>query len=168
MPTSPEGSSMPLPSMPSTATASTATTQPMKTTRRGLVDWVIGFCGAIFGAAVTLPAVAYLWPVTRSGPVKAREEAGDVATWAPWVARKVSVGGKPVVVIRTDKGFVAMSAVCTHLGCLVEFDSVKRGIHCPCHAATFDLDGKVLGGPAPRPLPMYAVSEVQGKVFVST
>jgi cytochrome b6-f complex iron-sulfur subunit len=142
--------------------------KPPERTRRSLLDWVIGLFGVIFGVLVTCPALAYLWPVTKSGPVKSREEAGDAATWGPWQARKVSVGGKPAVVIKTDKGFVALSAVCTHLGCLVEFDSGKKAIQCPCHAATFDLEGHVTGGPAPRPLAMYQVSEVQGKVYVST
>lgn len=138
------------------------------TTRRGLINWVIGFCSTVFGGAILFPALAYLWPVTKSGPVKTREEVGDAATWGAWQARKVSVGGKPVVVIKTDKEFVALSAVCTHLGCLVDFDPTKKAIHCPCHAATFDLTGQVTGGPPPRPLPKYGVSEVQGKVYVST
>jgi len=137
------------------------------TTRRGLIDHVIRILGSITGVGLVAPAVAYLWPATKSGPVKTREEAGTAAGWDVWQARKVSAGGKPVLVIRTDKGFTALSAVCTHLGCLVEFDSAARKVHCPCHAATFDLQGQVTGGPPPRPLPVYSVSEAQGKVYVS-
>ena len=136
-------------------------------TRRGLVDWVIYLCSSVFGAALVLPALAYLFPVTKSGPVKVREEVGDASGWGLWTGRKVSVAGKPVLVIRTDKTYLAYSAVCSHLGCLVEFNEGKRSIVCPCHAATFDLDGRVTGGPPPRPLAAYAVSEVQGKVYVS-
>lgn len=147
----------------------TAMTQPPpnQVTRRGLLDYVIGICGTISGAAFVVPALVYLWPLTKSGPIKQREEVGEAGSWQVWEARKVAVGGKPTIVIRTDKGFVALSAVCTHLGCLVEYDAAKRGIHCPCHAAAFDLDGKVTGGPPPKPLPVYSVSEVQGKVYVS-
>ncbi|UCD30199.1 MAG: Rieske (2Fe-2S) protein [Planctomycetota bacterium] len=137
-------------------------------TRRGFLDWIIYSCSTILGGTIILPAVAYLWPVTKSGPVKVREEIGEAANWNIWGAKKVSVGNKPVLVIRTDKGFVAFSAVCTHLGCLVEFNPVKQNIICPCHAASFDIEGKVEGGPPPRPLAAYKVSEVQGKVFVST
>ena len=135
--------------------------------RRWLLDLVIQGCGAIAGVLLLVPAAAYLWPITKSGPVKTREEIGDAASWPAWKARKASVGGKPVLIIRTDKEFLALSAVCTHLGCLVEFNAAKKDIHCPCHAATFDLTGQVTGGPPPRPLPLYSASEVQGKVYVS-
>lgn len=135
--------------------------------RRSFLDRVIQVCGSIAGIALVGPALVYLWPVTKTGPVKTREEVGDAASWAAWTSRKVSVAGKPVLIVRTDKNFVALSAVCTHLGCLVEFDSAKRNIHCPCHAATFDLNGQVTGGPPPRPLPPYNVAEAQGKVYVS-
>ena len=136
-------------------------------TRRGLIDGVIRVCGAITGVGLLVPALAYLWPATKSGPVKTREEAGSAAGWDVWQAKKIAAGGKPVLVVRTDQGFVAMSAVCTHLGCLVEFDSAARKVLCPCHAGLFDLQGRVTGGPPPRPLQIYSVSEVQGKIYVS-
>ncbi len=138
------------------------------TTRRSLLDWIIWIGGAIFGAAMAFPALAYLSPIARSGPVKVREDVGDAATWKPWQARKVAVAGKPVLVIRTDKGFIAFSAVCTHLGCLVEFDTGTRKIICPCHAAGFDLQGQVTNGPPPRALAKFTVSQAQGTVYVSS
>jgi len=128
---------------------------------------VIQVCTAIAGVALVGPAVAYLWPVTKAGPVKSREEVGSADEWQTWSGKKVSVGGKPVLVVRTDKGFTALSAVCTHLGCLVEFDAARKIVLCPCHAGTFDLNGQVTGGPPPRPLPVYTVAEVQGKLYVS-
>lgn len=136
-------------------------------TRRGLLDWIIRICSAVTAVALVVPALTYLWPVTRSGPVKTREEVGDEAGWGVWQAKKVSVGGKPVLVVRADKGFLAFSAVCTHLGCLVEFNAVKRDIECPCHAGSFDLEGRVIGGPPPRPLPLANVSVAEGKVYVA-
>src|SRR5450759_5197047 len=56
----------------------------------------------------------------------------------------------PAVVFRTTGGFTAMSLVCTHLGCTVE--SKPEGFTCPCHGSRFDLQGKVLRGPAGKPL----------------
>jgi cytochrome b6-f complex iron-sulfur subunit len=138
-----------------------------RTTRRGLIDWLIGICSTLTGIALIGPAVAYLWPVTKEGPVRAREDVGAPDDWAVWQGRRVSVASKPVLVIRTDRAFVAMSAVCTHLGCLVEMDTAKRMVTCPCHAAGFDLEGRVLHGPPPRPLALYSVSEVQGRIYVS-
>ena len=50
------------------------------------------------------------------------------------------------------KGFAAASAVCTHLGCTVQWFNNDQKFHCPCHGSVFAADGKVLHGPAPRPL----------------
>lgn len=144
-----------------------ASNEESSPTRRDFIDWTIGACSLIGAGAAGVPALVYLFPVTKEGPVNAREEVGDEASWLVWESRKVSVGEKPVLVVRTDKGFVALSAVCTHLGCLVEFDSANLNVICPCHAASFDLAGQVTGGPPPRPLAVYQVSTVQGKVFVS-
>ena len=64
-----------------------------------------------------------------------------------------------------DKGFVALSKVCTHLGCLVEYDSAKKRLLCPCHAGIYSLDGNVISGPPPKPLHKYPV-KVQGEEIV--
>jgi len=73
---------------------------------------------------------------------------------------------KPVIVInRPGKGFVALSKVCTHLGCLVEYEKNKNRLICPCHAGTFDLEGNVLSGPPPRPLPKVTL-KVEGEQLI--
>lgn len=58
-----------------------------------------------------------------------------------------------IFVVRMAQGFYAMSAVCTHLGCLSVWKQEAGIIACPCHGSAFARDGKVLDGPAPRPLP---------------
>jgi Rieske Fe-S protein len=61
-----------------------------------------------------------------------------------------------VVVARDSGGIYAMSAVCTHAGCLIA-PNRAGGLSCPCHGAVFDRDGGVLAGPARRPLPHFQV-----------
>lgn len=56
----------------------------------------------------------------------------------------------PAVLLHTESGFSALSLVCTHLGCSVEND--VQGFACPCHGSRFDVNGKVLQGPAAQPL----------------
>jgi rieske iron-sulfur protein len=82
----------------------------------------------------------------------------------------------PTVVEGTDRGVVAYSALCTHLGCTVRFSEEPMDmapfphIHCPCHAALFDphRGSAVMGGPAPRPLPQLPVRlNEKGEVVVS-
>ena len=63
-----------------------------------------------------------------------------------------------VFIVRTAEGFFAVSAVCTHLGCITEWKADDNMIACPCHGSKFDRDGKKLAGPAPRPLPHFAIS----------
>ncbi len=58
-----------------------------------------------------------------------------------------------VFVVRDQGGFYALSAVCTHLGCLSVWKPDERVIACPCHGSSFQKDGSVIAGPAPRPLP---------------
>jgi len=57
-----------------------------------------------------------------------------------------------VYVMRFQPGFRALSAVCTHLGCITRYRPDERIIACPCHGSRFALDGEVIAGPAPRPL----------------
>ncbi|MGD8415355.1 MAG: ubiquinol-cytochrome c reductase iron-sulfur subunit [Candidatus Latescibacterota bacterium] len=67
-----------------------------------------------------------------------------------------------------DGGFLALSRRCTHLGCTVPWDSAQGLFVCPCHASAFDITGKVLSPPAPRPLDLYPVRIENGIVKVNT
>lgn len=62
---------------------------------------------------------------------------------------------------------VAMDAICTHAGCTVQWQDDKKNLHCPCHNSRFDLKGKVLKGPATRPLPLYDV-RIEGRDAILT
>jgi thiosulfate dehydrogenase [quinone] large subunit len=74
-------------------------------------------------------------------------------------AKAVKSGGKPAYVLQLEAGrFTALSAVCTHQGCTVSFDSASKGFDCPCHGSRYDSAGKVLNGPATAPLPTIAVT----------
>lgn len=58
-----------------------------------------------------------------------------------------------IFVVHDQGGFYALSAVCTHLGCLSVWKPEEGVIACPCHGSSFQKDGSVIAGPAPRPLP---------------
>ena len=138
-----------------------------KITRRRFLDWILCGFGGIVGVSLAGPILVYLWPSTRKGPVQHRQEAGTADGWGKWASKIIAVGEKPVLVVRMSQRFRAYSAVCSHLGCLVIWHAAKRQFECPCHAAAFDMDGKVIAGPPPKPLVELAVSVVDGKVFVS-
>ena len=63
-----------------------------------------------------------------------------------------------VYIVRMPEGFYAVSAVCTHLGCITQWKPDTDTIACPCHGSKFKADGTKIEGPAPRPLPHFAVS----------
>ena len=72
---------------------------------------------------------------------------------------------KKVFIFSDEAGLFAISAVCTHLGCIV-YPS-EFGFQCPCHGSQFNKEGKVIGGPAPRPLEWFEIShEVDGTLVI--
>ena len=137
-----------------------------KISKRDFLGWVIR--GGIFTTLMGMiaPALSYLWPVMKHGPSSEMEEVAKVEDIPVWGSKKIILGGSALVLIRTPKEFKAYSAICTHLGCIVDWDGQKHEIVCPCHAGTFDVEGRNVSGPPPRPLPFYAVNVVDGKVFV--
>ena len=75
--------------------------------------------------------------------------------------------GYPAVAIQVSPGeFVALSAVCTHLGCIVTWKPDESIFLCPCHGGKFSPNGEVLGGPPPAPLPSYSVAVKQDQLII--
>jgi nitrite reductase/ring-hydroxylating ferredoxin subunit len=72
-----------------------------------------------------------------------------------------------VYVVRSAEGFYALSAVCTHLGCMTRYEA-PTGFSCPCHGSRFALGGDVGLGPAPRPLPHLHIALENGQLVVDT
>ena len=138
-----------------------------KLSRRKFLETIIkgGFLATIAG--FIFPALSYLWPVTQKGPAVGRKEVGALDEIPLWGAKKVIIGGSAILLVRTPDGVNASSAICTHLGCIVDWDDKKRQIVCPCHAGIFDYKGKVISGPPPKALPSYAVNIINDKIFVT-
>jgi nitrite reductase/ring-hydroxylating ferredoxin subunit len=99
--------------------------------------------------------------------------AGSGEKWIPAGTSNDYIVGQPklikdekLYVIRKETGFQAMSAKCTHFGCVV--DRQADGTYlCPCHASTFDAKGLVTHGPAKKSLVWYQTKEEGGSVFVN-
>ncbi len=63
--------------------------------------------------------------------------------------------------------YVALSSICTHQGCTVNYGSTTKQFSCPCHGGLYDITGKVLSGPPPSPLKQYSVS-LNGNILTIT
>ena len=87
--------------------------------------------------------------------------SGSVSDIEPGQGAVVRIGGKQCAVYRNEKGeTIAVSATCSHLGCLVGFNDAERSWDCPCHGSRFDIDGAILQGPAVTPLMSVPLEDI--------
>ena len=133
--------------------------------RRRLLNWFLGTSLGALLAAIVYPVARFLKPPEVETASTNEVDAG--ATNDPeYVAkgyRIVRFGSEPVIVVRvSETDFRAFSAVCTHLACIVEYRKANQVIHCNCHNGEFNLQGQVVGGPPPKPLPAFSIHLVAG------
>lgn len=139
--------------------------------RRGFIDLLLGVSVAGWIATILYPVLAFLKPLPYSGPTGpvhlTRDERGRLEEDGFVI---VPVSGKRALVFRDASGGVrAMDAKCTHEACTVRFVSAESMIWCACHNGKFDVDGNVISGPPPRPLPRFTVAEGKdGTITVSS
>jgi len=139
-----------------------------RSSRRRFVEW---FLGTTLGAV----ALSVLYPVFRFViPPEVAESAtnsvlASTLSQMPSNSGKVfRFGSKPALLIRLPSGDVrAFTAICTHLGCTVEYRPDLQEIWCPCHNGFYNLQGVNVAGPPPRALEQYAVAVSDDKVWVS-
>jgi cytochrome b6-f complex iron-sulfur subunit len=74
--------------------------------------------------------------------------------------------GDFLVAHTAQDAFVALSAICTHQTCTITGFGNQRYV-CPCHGSTFDINGRVLGGPAPAPLPQHPTQFTSGVLTIA-
>jgi Rieske Fe-S protein len=140
-----------------------------ESSRRGFLDRLIGVSAVAWAASIVYPILKYLKPLPQvggAGPV-----ALSPAEQAKLASEKfviVPAGGKRALVFRNAAGELrAMDARCTHEGCTVQFAAAEGNIWCACHNGRFDLEGRVISGPPPRPLTVFSAEEKDGNVIVS-
>jgi len=125
------------------------------------VGWVAGL-GTVGGltaasARFVIPDVVYEPP--KSYKIGLPQDYPEGVNFIP---------GRRIFLVRHQNFFRVVSAVCTHIGCTVRWLKERNRWECPCHGSIFDAKGKVITGPAPRPLPWYTVSvSPSGRLFVN-
>ncbi len=151
-----------------------------KITRRKFMSLVTGAITALIGLGLGIPAIAYI-----IGPALKKEESQDwirlgstskvelglptlfktkIQRQTGWIVNEKEIS----VYVRTENGreFVAMSNICTHLGCRIRWIADREEFFCPCHNGVFDKDGQIVSGPVPRPLDRFDTKVEDGKLFI--
>jgi Rieske Fe-S protein len=134
--------------------------------RRKVLNWLLGTSlGGLF-ASIAFPVAKFLSPPDVPEAATNEVDAGRVDD--PELIEKgfkiVRFGNDPVILVRVAEGeFKAFSAICTHLDCIVEYRQDRELLWCWCHNGAYDLEGRNIAGPPPRPLTPFSVHVVEGQ-----
>ncbi|HEY9723350.1 MAG TPA: ubiquinol-cytochrome c reductase iron-sulfur subunit [Oscillatoriaceae cyanobacterium] len=147
--------------------------------RRNFLNTVVGALGAVITGVIAVPVAGYFLDPALRG------KAGT-ASWVKLTSMDQVAGSPTAFTIAAEKinGFmkenvqatifawvengkpVAMTNVCTHLGCPVAWTPNDSEFHCPCHGSIFDKEGNVVHGPAPKSLPRFDTKVENGDLYV--
>ncbi len=134
--------------------------------RRNLIRWILGGGFAASVVSFLYPALKFMNPPDVPEAVVNETSAGRVGDFKANSGKIVKFGSRPVLLIRVGEGeWRAFSATCTHLNCTVQYQETSHQIWCACHNGFYDLNGRVVSGPPPRPLDEYTV-RVRGEDVV--
>jgi Rieske Fe-S protein len=136
--------------------------------RRTFLNWLLGGTALASLVAVLYPAARFLEPQEVPEAAISNLKIGVVSDFPPDSGTIFKFGRKPGILIHTANGkFKAFSATCTHLGCIVQYRKDLGLIYCACHGGRFDLNGKNIAGPPPRPLQEFDVHLKGDEIYVS-
>lgn len=156
----------------------TGNNEPGTTERRSFLKWMIGVLSGMIGLIMGIP---YLRAVITSAPLRKLSyvEVGDIGTLSIGQPQDMNfqmrvtdaflqqeVTRSVWVIKHSSEELTVFSPICTHLGCHYKWNPVTSHFECPCHASVFAIDGKVVGGPAPRPLDTLPYKIESGKLYV--
>ncbi len=148
--------------------------------RRNFLAIATGAIGALIGIVIAIPAVAYVvgpalkrktsenW--VRLGPTS-KVELGTPTLFKTKIERQtgwIVTEEELSIYILTEDGrdYIALSNICTHLGCRVRWITDQGQYFCPCHNAAFDKIGLVVSGPPPRPLDRYETKVEDDQLYI--
>ena len=136
--------------------------------RRDVLTWLVGIWGGGVFASVLYPVLRFLAPPDVPEATSLTVSAGKASSLLPNTARLVPFGAEPAIVVRLPGGELrAFTAVCTHLSCTVQYREDQQQIWCACHNGQYDLNGRNVGGPPPRPLKPYDVNVKGDEIVIS-
>lgn len=140
-------------------------------TREELLAGAVSIFAATWSAMTLFPLYLYLKPSgkTDEGTKVQSVVVGAASEIPPGTGKNFKFGSTPAVITHTKDGeFHAFSAICSHLGCTVQFREDRQQIWCACHGGCYDPStGKNVSGPPPKPLKTLKATLKDGKIVVS-
>ena len=141
-------------------------------TRRIFVKTGLTAAGACYAAVLGYPVFQYLAAAARKAETESAVKEvilNDVDNLPAPSALRCKFAGHPALLIHhADQSWTALSAVCTHLGCTVQYDGPSDRIACACHGGVYNPHtGGNVSGPPPKPLTLFHVAVAQGKAVVT-
>jgi cytochrome b6-f complex iron-sulfur subunit len=128
--------------------------------RRSFLQGMLGLVAAAWAGWVTQ---GILFPAPRATTGQVKLALSDLPVGG---TKPITYEGKPALVMRTTEGVTALSLICTHLGCTVQWREAKQEFYCPCHDGYFDRDGGVIAGPPPMPLEALPVKVTGNEIVI--
>lgn len=139
--------------------------------RRQFMKLLLSLFALSWGSMTLIPILQYLTPTASddAGQEVKSISLGKADSLAKGQGKNFQFGKKPALIVRDEAGeFHAYSAICTHLGCTVQYSAEKENIWCACHGGQYDAKtGKNIAGPPPKPLQPLKVEVVKGEIIIS-
>jgi len=133
--------------------------------RRKFLGWCLGGTTVAFVSAAGWSVFRYLAP--RPEAITAAKVTISEQEVLVGEAKFFTFAGSPAVLVRTKNGsLLALSAVCTHLGCIIQWEKEQQDFLCPCHAGRFTPEGNVISGPPPQPLTKLPLAVANGIITI--
>lgn len=139
-----------------------------KTSRRSFLNYVLSISGLGLAVSILYPLISFLKPPKQNEAEVSSVLACKLSEIEKEGFKIIRFGNKPVILIRTaEDKLVAFSAVCTHLDCTVQYRKDMGTIWCACHNGKYDLTGRNISGPPPRPLDPFVVNLKGEEIYIS-
>lgn len=149
-------------------TKSTRLSNPQDNTRRRFLNFLLGSSAFATLGAIVYPILRFMAPPQVIESTENSVIAAKLNEVPADSGKIFKFGNKPGILVHTASGdFKAFSAVCTHLECIVQYRTETKQIWCACHNGQYNLNGKNIGGPPPRPLEEFKVNTRGDEVVVT-
>ena len=140
----------------------------LEPSRRRFLDYLLGTSAVATLGAIVYPIIRFMSPPYVIESTESSVIAAKLNEIPKNSGKIFKFGSKPGILVRTDSGELkAFSAVCTHLDCIVQYQPETKQIWCACHNGQYNLNGKNVGGPPPRPLEEFKVNTRGDEIVVS-